>query len=186
MRGEFLSTRGEGGTPHWMAPEVLSGAQVTEKSDVFSFGVILFELVTRARPWGHLSLPQQILYQILQGNRIKMPEGVDSEVTELANDCWAEDPIDRPSFASIVSRLSEFKQISPPNVESISSDELQSLSSGAVNSSSPKAITNQVQSRTSVPRSHAPTSSTVISIRLHPEVNQDEQFKTFNPFAPSE
>jgi len=199
MKGEFLSTKGEAGTPHWMAPEVLSGAQVTEKSDVFSFGVILFELVTREKPWSNLSFPQQNAFQIMQGIRIRMPEGVVPEVASLAIACWAEDPIDRPSFALIVSRLSELKQISPPGIiEIISSNELQSLYSGASANSSSKVITSQVQSRTSdaprtsgAPRSRAPARSTVISIRLQPEANQaeanqDKQFKTFNPFAPSE
>ncbi|OQR82129.1 kinase [Thraustotheca clavata] len=49
MYAEVMSTRG---TPRWMAPEVLSGnSEYTEKVDVFSFGIVLWEMCTRAIPY---------------------------------------------------------------------------------------------------------------------------------------
>jgi serine/threonine protein kinase len=51
------------GTPAYMAPEVLSSGRVTEKADVYSFGVLLWELVTGKTPWAeHTSF--QVIYQV--------------------------------------------------------------------------------------------------------------------------
>ena len=120
MQGSFLSTQGVIGTCQWMSPEVLMGGHnVTEKSDVFSFGVILYEIVTRQKPWSHFQMPQQIAVQIFKGHRLEMPDGVQPEILSLVKDCWQEDPTVRPSFTSILERLTLLKSITPP--ESLSS-----------------------------------------------------------------
>eukprot|EP00955_Chlamydomonas_euryale_P034768 349894-Chlamydomonas_euryale.AAC.6 len=41
-------------TPAWTAPEVLRGEKSNEKVDVYSYGIVLWELVTRQRPWSHI------------------------------------------------------------------------------------------------------------------------------------
>ena len=61
LKGEFLSTKKDGGTPHWMSPEALKGGQqITEKTDVWSFGMVLFEIVTRQLPWQELESEHQV------------------------------------------------------------------------------------------------------------------------------
>ncbi|KAG0476354.1 hypothetical protein HPP92_013195 [Vanilla planifolia] len=47
----FISSKSVGGTAEWMAPEFLRGERTDEKSDVFSFGVVLWELLTMQQPW---------------------------------------------------------------------------------------------------------------------------------------
>uniref|UniRef100_A0A1S3XIH8 Serine/threonine-protein kinase CTR1-like n=1 Tax=Nicotiana tabacum TaxID=4097 RepID=A0A1S3XIH8_TOBAC len=54
----FLSSKTAAGTPEWMAPDVLRDEPSNEKSDVYNFGVILWELATLQQPWSNLSAPQ--------------------------------------------------------------------------------------------------------------------------------
>jgi serine/threonine protein kinase len=55
----FLTSKSHGGTPEWMAPEILRNEPSDEKADVYSFGVVLYELVTNQEPWTSLN-PMQV------------------------------------------------------------------------------------------------------------------------------
>ena len=59
----YLSSKSPGGTPEWMAPEVLRNDPTDERSDVYSFAIILWELMTLKYPWEELSSPVQIVVQ---------------------------------------------------------------------------------------------------------------------------
>lgn len=98
---------GPGGTPEWMAPELLRQDPFNEKSDVFSFGVILWELVMCEKPWRE-DHPMQIVYKV--GNRGQKlptppPEQCEPELREMIVECFADDPKRRPDFNNIAQRL---------------------------------------------------------------------------------
>ncbi|CAJ2652217.1 unnamed protein product [Trifolium pratense] len=101
----FLSSKSVAGTPEWMAPEFLRGEPTNEKSDVYSFGVILWELVTLQQPWNGLSHAQVVGAVAFQNRRPSIPPNVSPVLASLMESCWADDPADRPSFASIVETL---------------------------------------------------------------------------------
>ncbi|MCL7039014.1 hypothetical protein MKW94_026570 [Papaver nudicaule] len=89
------------GTPEWMAPELIRNEPFTEKCDVFSLGVIMWELCTMNRPWEGVP-PMQVVYAVAnEGSRLEIPEG---PLGKLIQDCWAE-PDDRPSCEEILTRL---------------------------------------------------------------------------------
>lgn len=101
----FISSKSVAGTPEWMAPEFLRGEPSNEKSDVFSFGVILWELVTMQQPWNGLSPPQVVGAVAFQNRRLTIPPNTTPVLASLMESCWADDPAQRPSFSSIVETL---------------------------------------------------------------------------------
>ncbi|XP_035538815.1 probable serine/threonine-protein kinase SIS8 isoform X2 [Juglans regia] len=89
------------GTPEWMAPELIRNESFTEKCDIFSLGVVMWELCTLSRPWEGVP-PERVVYSVAnEGSRLDIPEG---PLGRLISDCWAE-PQERPSCEEILSRL---------------------------------------------------------------------------------
>ena len=109
------------GTARWMAPEVLSdltGERYTEKADVFSFGIILWELCTSLLPYADVpagneyALGMAVVTQNLRPDVGKLPvvSGKDvgsayGALIRLVEECWVADPSARPSFGAIVGEL---------------------------------------------------------------------------------
>ncbi|XWS17642.1 hypothetical protein CRYUN_Cryun33cG0085000 [Craigia yunnanensis] len=84
----FLSSKSTAGTPEWMAPEVLRNEPANEKCDVYSFGVILWELVTLHIPWKGLN-PIQVVGAVgFQNRRLEIPEDIDPMVAQIMRECW--------------------------------------------------------------------------------------------------
>ncbi|WOL20592.1 hypothetical protein Cni_G29397 [Canna indica] len=101
MHDSPMSDNSSAGTPEWMAPELIRNEPFTEKCDIFSMGVIMWELCTLNRPWEGLP-PVQVVYAVAnEGKRLEIPEG---PLGSLISDCWAE-PHERPSCPEILTRL---------------------------------------------------------------------------------
>ncbi|KAG1346737.1 serine/threonine-protein kinase EDR1 [Cocos nucifera] len=96
-----LNDNSSAGTPEWMAPELIRNEPFTEKCDIFSLGVIMWELCTLSRPWEGVPAVQVIYAVAHQGTRLEIPEG---PLGKLIADCWAE-PHERPSCQEILTRL---------------------------------------------------------------------------------
>ncbi|XP_060207133.1 uncharacterized protein LOC132634959 [Lycium barbarum] len=103
----FLTANSGRGTPQWMAPEVLRNEPSTEKSDVFSFGVILWELMTVSIPWKDLNPLQVVGVVGFRGGRLDIPQKLDPRVSAIIVDCWQSSPELRPSFEDISRRMTE-------------------------------------------------------------------------------
>ncbi|KAJ3335350.1 hypothetical protein HDU93_005753, partial [Gonapodya sp. JEL0774] len=91
FRSDF-ATIGQVGTPLWMAPELRQGSPFTHKCDVYSFGVILWEIATRAIP------PMPPVAPLILNPQ--------DEYAALVLACTDPDPAQRPSFAQILDRVS--------------------------------------------------------------------------------
>ena len=114
------------GTVPWTAPEYLTFSRIkerSEKGDVFSFGVIAWELVTRQSPWKSSKMSLRDVEQaVISGNRLEVPSDCPKLLKEMIQLCWKngkqyiylfliiKDPNSRPSFETIIEALQSMKQ----------------------------------------------------------------------------
>ncbi|XP_033984632.1 mitogen-activated protein kinase kinase kinase 20 isoform X2 [Trematomus bernacchii] len=93
------------GTFPWMAPEVIQSLPVSETCDTFSYGVVLWEMLTREIPFKGLEGLQVAWLVVEKHERLTIPSGCPSSFAELMKDCWATEPKERPMFKQILSTL---------------------------------------------------------------------------------
>ncbi|XP_048832608.1 tyrosine-protein kinase receptor Tie-1 isoform X2 [Brienomyrus brachyistius] len=94
----------------WMAIESLNYSVYTSKSDVWSFGVLLWEIVSLGgTPYCGMTCAE--LYEKLpQGYRMEQPKNCDDEVYELMRQCWRDRPYERPPFTQISVQLNRMQE----------------------------------------------------------------------------
>lgn len=89
------------GTPHWMAPELFESNIYTNKVDVYSYGMILWEIVTGAVPFNDFT-PIQIALRVSKEQlRPEIPSDTPKALQSLIKRCWSQKPEDRPTFSQI-------------------------------------------------------------------------------------
>uniref|UniRef100_A0A669CGB8 Mitogen-activated protein kinase kinase kinase 20 n=1 Tax=Oreochromis niloticus TaxID=8128 RepID=A0A669CGB8_ORENI len=93
------------GTFPWMAPEVIQSLPVSETCDTFSYGVVLWEMLTREIPFKGLEGLQVAWLVVEKNERLTIPSGCPSSFAELMKKCWATEPKERPMFKQILSTL---------------------------------------------------------------------------------
>lgn len=92
----------------WAAPETISTNKFTIKSDVWSFGIVLAELITCGeKPYPQLSSTQVIL-EVERGYRMSCPPNCPDKLYTLMLDCWRVPDRARPSFESLQWDLEDF------------------------------------------------------------------------------
>jgi hypothetical protein len=96
---------GNCGTVQWMAPEVLCNEDYAEPADVFSYGIILWEMLTRECPYEGMTPIQCALSVLNENNRPKIPEWCPQSFRALIKNCVERNPKDRPTFNQILAAL---------------------------------------------------------------------------------
>ncbi|XP_030426305.1 macrophage-stimulating protein receptor isoform X1 [Gopherus evgoodei] len=89
----------------WMALESLQIQKFTTKSDVWSFGVLLWELLTRGAPPYPEVHPYDITHYLLSGRRLPQPEYCPDSLYAVMLSCWALSPEERPTFSALIGEL---------------------------------------------------------------------------------
>ncbi|KAL3841026.1 hypothetical protein ACJIZ3_025617 [Penstemon smallii] len=107
VKQHTLVSGGVRGTLPWMAPELLSGKShmVSEKIDVYSFGIVMWELLTGDEPYADMHCASIIGGIVNNTLRPQIPTWCDPEWKALMESCWAAEPADRLSFSEISQKL---------------------------------------------------------------------------------
>jgi serine/threonine protein kinase len=90
----------------WAAPEAIAEHRFTSKSDVWSFGVVLYEIFAFGKkPYEEWS-NRRVIEELHKGSRLDQPPACPKEVYELMQQAWHADPVLRPNFAAMTLSLS--------------------------------------------------------------------------------
>ncbi|KAG1714797.1 Mitogen-activated protein kinase kinase kinase 7 [Nymphon striatum] len=157
------------GSAAWMAPEVFEGNRYSEKCDVFSWAIIMWEVLARQKPFNDIGCSAfRIMWAVHTGKRPSLLQNCPKPIEDLITRSWAKDPDIRPSMTKIVKIMTILSKFftggdqpifTPSNCDCISSEEddsLCSLSNRSYESSaSDLYIKNQLV--------HSPSSITVVS-----------------------
>ncbi|KAJ8012765.1 hypothetical protein DPEC_G00046270 [Dallia pectoralis] len=93
------------GTFPWMAPEVIQSRPVSETCDTYSYGVVLWEMLTREIPFKGLEGLQVAWLVVEKSERLTIPSSCPQSFAELMRKCWLTEPKERPMFKQIIATL---------------------------------------------------------------------------------
>uniref|UniRef100_A0A8C4GSN7 receptor protein-tyrosine kinase n=1 Tax=Dicentrarchus labrax TaxID=13489 RepID=A0A8C4GSN7_DICLA len=97
----------------WMAPETIFDRVYTTQSDVWSFGVLLWEIFSLgASPYPGVCIDESFCRRLKEGTRMRPPEYATTEIYQTMLDCWLDRPTDRPTFAELVEHLGNLLEAS--------------------------------------------------------------------------
>ncbi|XP_033646565.1 tyrosine kinase receptor Cad96Ca-like [Asterias rubens] len=118
MNVRIYQRESEGVLPmRWMALESLLDDVYTTESDVWSFGILLWEIVTLgARPY-RLMTAKTMVAQLKEGYRMPKPRHCKEELYSMMNSCWLQNPNKRPTFRSLFKQLEKSLTIEADYIE---------------------------------------------------------------------
>ncbi|XP_015214481.1 mitogen-activated protein kinase kinase kinase 20 isoform X2 [Lepisosteus oculatus] len=93
------------GTFPWMAPEVIQSLPVSETCDTYSYGVVLWEMLTQEVPFKGLEGLQVAWLVVEKNERLTIPSSCPASFAELMRQCWETEPKKRPMFKQIIMTL---------------------------------------------------------------------------------
>ncbi|RLN70661.1 hypothetical protein BBJ28_00012388 [Nothophytophthora sp. Chile5] len=108
--GRSADLTAETGTYGWMAPEVIRHEPYSTKADVYSYGVVLWELLAKDVPFRGQTPMQTAMAVAEQRMRPAMPRNTPPKIAELIEHCWNQDAARRPDFSAILQVLPYVKQ----------------------------------------------------------------------------
>nr|XP_055041614.1 vascular endothelial growth factor receptor 2 [Misgurnus anguillicaudatus] len=97
----------------WMAPETIFDRVYTTQSDVWSFGVLLWEIFSLgASPYPGVCIDESFCRRLKEGTRMRAPDYATPDIYQTMLDCWLDRPKERPTFTQLVEHLGNLLQAS--------------------------------------------------------------------------
>lgn len=118
ITSKVYERKSEGRLPiRWMATESLYDNIFTVKSDIWSFGILMWEIVTLgSTPYPGIAAAD-VMRKVRDGYRLEKPEHCRRELYNIMFYCWAKDPNERPDFPEVVSMLDRLLQTETDYIE---------------------------------------------------------------------
>ncbi|KAG8547811.1 hypothetical protein GDO81_027430 [Engystomops pustulosus] len=108
---QYTSSSGTKFPVKWSAPEVFRYGRYSSRSDVWSYGVLVWEVFSEGKtPFEHLSNSDAV-EEISNGLRLFKPKLASEKVYQFMNSCWQESPEHRPSFCRLMKEISDIAEI---------------------------------------------------------------------------
>lgn len=104
---EMYEMSGNTGSLRYMAPEVALGLPYTEKADVYSFGILLWQMARDKVPFKGMSRDNFTKDVVKGGERPKLDKHWPEQFSSLLTDCWHKDHLKRPSFETVINQIDE-------------------------------------------------------------------------------
>lgn len=82
--------------------KVLDKGEASYEGDVYSFGIVVWEVLTRQAPWANEGLEWIVRRVMIKQERPEIPPDLPDDMADLARACWATDPAVRPLFSVIM------------------------------------------------------------------------------------
>jgi len=105
-KGDAKEKFGALGTPLWMAPEVLLNKEYDESADLYSYGLVLWELLTGQNPYPNIKTYSTMVEEVCKAHsRPPIPADCPPGLKALIQACWDEEPSKRPKFSALLSKF---------------------------------------------------------------------------------
>src|SRR5205814_4110508 len=96
------------GVISYIAPEIFRGAAFSKESDIYSMGMIMWELTTGCKPFANVEHDTDLIYKIIDGKRPEITRDTPECYANLMKRCWDSDPLKRPSILEIKKTVSNW------------------------------------------------------------------------------